>query len=90
MQSRLGLAHFTVFVVCGLISIAACCLGVFGVIIQGEKSVQRGQQILSSIQTGDEIEFASADVRQKIMHPKDKKWEPVFVLSQYDSQNTVE
>ena len=74
MQSRLGLAHFFVFVTCGLISVMACCLGVFGVITH------------NSLATADQVIVMQSskeqDIRSLITHPKDKAWEPVFVLSQ--------
>lgn len=82
MQSRLGLAHFLVFVFCGLISISACCLGVLGVIAQGSAPVRQAHAVLSNP--------AEQMVRQAITHPRDKKWEPVFVLSRYDSGSSVE
>ncbi len=83
MQSRLGLAHFFVFVLCGIISISACCLGVFGVIIQGSEPVQQAHNSIN----GSIVRQAE---RQVITHPRDKKWEPVFVLSLYESKHSVE
>ena len=68
MQSRLGLAHFAVFIICGILSISAASLGVVGVMTHDS-----GYNKTSDI--------VAVQSHTNIVHPKDKKWEPVFVLS---------
>ncbi|MEM6781861.1 MAG: hypothetical protein AAF569_08360 [Pseudomonadota bacterium] len=92
MQSRLGLAHLVVFISCGFLSIAACCLGVFGVMTHN--TITQTPYIVQSAQTAKDNAvadfFDSQNTRDMMTHPKNKKWEPVFVLSRNETSTLLE
>ena len=78
-----GPCPFSGFCFCGLVSISACCLGVFGVIVQDSQTLQTAYHVLST-------EQPAQTAVQAVLHPMEKEWEPVFILSQYESRESAE